>query len=74
MAWYRNRETGIIQAHPVSGLGDVFNSDEVGEDAKPVIPLGAPADETKRRLDLAKGSTTPEATTGNGSTNTKKGA
>lgn len=38
--YYRNRETGIIQSHQVSGLGDFFNSDEVGEDAKPILPLG----------------------------------
>jgi hypothetical protein len=73
MTFYRNRETGIIQAHPVSGLGETFNSDEVGEDAKPIVPLGASTDETKRRLDLAKAPKTPEATTGTGSTE-KKGA
>lgn len=38
-AYYRNRETGNIQSHPVSGLGDDFNSDEVGEDGKVVKPF-----------------------------------
>lgn len=42
-AYYRNRETGTIQGHPVSGLGEFFNSDEVGEDAKPILPLGTAA-------------------------------
>jgi len=75
-AFYRNRETGIVQSHPVSGLGESFNSDEIGEDGKPVkpvIPLGASADEAKRLRELAKDSTAPEAT-GTGSTNKQKGA
>ena len=56
-AFYRNRETGIVQSHPQSGLGDFFNSDEIGEDGKPVkpfVPLGASADETRRLTNLAK--------------------
>ena len=39
MAYYRNRETDIVQWHPQSGLGDFFNSDEIGEDGKPVKPF-----------------------------------
>lgn len=75
MTFYRNRETGIIQSHPTAGLGDSFNSDEVGEDGKPVkpfIPLGASTEETSRRIKLAKAKT-PEATTGTGSTNEQEG-
>lgn len=56
MALYKNRETGIIQSHPRSGIGDSLNSDEVGEDSKPVVPLGASKAETKRRVNLAGGS------------------
>jgi hypothetical protein len=62
-AYYRNRETGIVQAHPVSGLGEFFNAEEVGLDGKPVkpvIPLGASAAEQKRLTKLAKA--TAEAT------------
>lgn len=39
MAFYRNRETGIVQFHPTAGLGDSFNSDEIGEDGKAVKPF-----------------------------------
>lgn len=39
MTLYRNRETGIVQFHPTAGLGDSFNSDEIGEDGKPVKPF-----------------------------------
>lgn len=73
--YYRNDQTGIIQRHPVSGLGAFLNSTEVGPDAKPLVPLGASTDETKRRTKLAKGDAdekTPEATTGTGSANKKQ--
>lgn len=76
MTWYRNRETGIIQHHPVSGLGDAFNSEEVGEDGKPVkprVPLGASKQETQRLVNLAKAPKTTEATTGTGDSNKQKG-
>lgn len=56
-AYYRNRETGQVQAHPTPGLGEFFNSDEIGEDGKivkPFIPLGASSDEAKHLLALAK--------------------
>lgn len=39
--FYRNLETGIIQSHPVAGLGDSFNAEEVGEDGKVVKPFVA---------------------------------
>lgn len=39
--YYRNRETGIVQWHPVSGLGDAFNSDEIGTDGAAVKPFVA---------------------------------
>lgn len=74
--YYRNRETGIVQAHPTSGLGESLNSDEIGQDGKPVkpvIPLGASDDEIKRLKNLAKGSKTPEATTGTGSAKKQEG-
>lgn len=75
-AFYRNRETGIVQVHPQSGLGDFFNSEEIGEDGKavkPFIPLGASTDEARRRADLAKDpDKTPDAD-GNGSANKQKG-
>lgn len=67
MAYYRNRETEITQFHPVSGLGESFNSDEIGEDGKelkPRIPLGTDKAETNRRVNLASSPKTPEATTG----------
>ncbi len=38
MAYYRNRQTGKVQMHPVSGLGDTFNADEIGEDGKTIKP------------------------------------
>lgn len=77
-AYYRNRQTGKVQAHPVSGLGESFNSDEIGVDGKPVkayVPLGASREETARAVKLAKGDTpkTPEATTGTGSTKKQEG-
>lgn len=56
-AYYRNRETGLVQAHPVSGLGESFNSDEIGEDGKPVKPytsLAPTADELRAAKALLK--------------------
>lgn len=52
--YYRNRETGIIQRHPVSGLGESLNSDEVGEDAKPIVPLGTSKKDAQKLVDLGK--------------------
>ena len=39
--FYRNRVTGIVQAHPKSGIGDSLNSDEIGQDGKPIKPFVA---------------------------------
>lgn len=39
--FYRNLETGKVQVHPVSGLGEFFNAEEVGEDGKAVKPFVA---------------------------------
>ena len=36
--YYRNRETGKVQFHPKSGLGETFNADEIGDDGKLVKP------------------------------------
>ena len=36
--FYRNRTTGRVQSHPQSGIGDSLNSDEIGQDGKPVKP------------------------------------
>lgn len=58
--YYRNRETGIVQFHPVSGLGDDFNADEIGEDGKPVKPrtsLAPTADEIRNAKALLKDNT-----------------
>lgn len=74
-AYYRNRETGIIQAHPVSGIGDSLNSDEVGVDAKPIVPLGTSKKDAAKIVDLGKKST--DATGGksaDGETKTQEGA
>ena len=74
-AYYRNRETDIVQAHPVSGLGETFNSIEVGEDGKPIdgskpkakrapkvrAPLGTSRVEVARRQKLVDA---PSQTTG----------
>lgn len=73
MAYYRNRVTGKIQQHPKSGLGERFNSDEVGQDGKPVKPfVGLPItkDKIKQAKSLMK---TPEATTGTGSADKQEG-
>lgn len=39
MTHYRNRETGKVFFHPKPGIGDSLNSDEIGEDGKPVKPI-----------------------------------
>ena len=75
-AYYRNRETGLVQSHPTSGLGDSLNSDEIGLDGKPVkpyIPLGASSEDAARIAKLANPKNS-EATTGTGSTKNQKGA
>lgn len=62
---YRNRKTGLIQAHPRAGLGDVFNSDEIGEDGKPVKPsVKTPVtdDKTKAARTPTGEKSAPEAT------------
>lgn len=74
-SYYRNRETGIIQSHPQSGLGETFNSDEIGLDGKPVRPFVAlpiTNDKVKDAKELMKDKT-PEAKSGHGSDETKQG-
>ena len=70
MAYYRNRTTGIIQSHPKSGIGDSLNSDEVGQDGKPVKPFVAlpiTPDKVKKAKSLMDEPTkTAEAKTGTG--------
>lgn len=51
--YYRNRETGYISWHPVSGLGDTFNAEEVGENGKPILPLGSSAETTAKAVKTA---------------------
>lgn len=71
--FYRNRETGIVQAHPKSGIGNSLNSDEIGQDGKPVKPFVA-LPITPEKIGKAKGlmrgggtaETTTEAKTGTG--------
>jgi hypothetical protein len=61
---YRNRKTGLIQAHPTAGQGDVFNSDEIGEDGKPVKPfvkLPVTDDKIKAARTLMGGKRAPES-------------
>lgn len=75
--YYRNRTTGNIQGHPHSGLGESFNSEEVGQDGKPIKPFvktPITKDKIKRAKSLMKGHDTPEATTGTGSAKEQKGA
>lgn len=74
MAYYRNRETGIIQSHPTAGLGDSFNSDEVGQDGKTVKPFVAlPISDAKiKEAKSLMKPHTPEATTGTGSAKTQE--
>jgi len=74
-AYYRNRETGKVQSHPKSGLGEFFNSDEIGQDGKPVKPFVAlpiTSDKIKQARSLMKDHETPEATTGTGSATKKQ--
>ncbi len=77
--FYRNRATGIVQAHPKSGIGNSLNSDEIGQDGKPVKPFVA-LPITPEKIGKAKGlmrggaatapvestDTTTEAKTGTG--------
>lgn len=72
-AYYRNRETGLVQSHPQSGLGEFFNADEIGEDGQTVKPrtsLAPSAKEIKDAKDLMKDHTanpkTTKATSGSG--------
>jgi hypothetical protein len=55
--YYRNRETGLVQWHPVAGLGETFNADEIEETGKPVKPITSLAPsktELKAAQDLMK--------------------
>lgn len=61
---YRNRETHKTQFHPVSGLGETFNADEIdstGNPVKPRVPLGSSSEEVKIARD-AQRDTTVKAT------------
>lgn len=69
MTYYRNRETGLTQFHPVSGLGDTFNADEIEETGKPVKPrtsLAPSQAEIKEARDLMKDKTGTADTTKKG--------
>lgn len=73
--YYRNRETGKVQVHPKSGLGESFNSDEIGQDGKPIKPFVAlpiTKDKIKEAKSLMRSHETPEATTGTGSATKKQ--
>lgn len=55
--YYRNRETGIVSAHPTPGIGESLNADEIGEDGKAVKPytsLAPTPEELKAARDLLK--------------------
>jgi len=72
MPYYRNRETGIIQSHPKSGIGDSLNSDEVAEDGKrikPFVKMPITGEKIKRHKSLLK---TAEANSGSGETKHKQ--
>lgn len=77
MPFYRNNQTGLVQHHPVSGIGDSLGSTEIGEDAKPVKPRTSKApsaDELKRAKSLMKDSTKATGSTETVDTNKQKGA
>jgi len=78
MTYYRNRETGRVQFHPKSGLGETFNADEIGEDGKPVKPytsLAPSKAELKEATQLLKDlSGKATKTTGNPAGDSKEGA
>ena len=76
MAYYRNRVTDQVSFHPVSGLGETFNAEEIADNGKPVKPrtsLAPTAQELKDAKGLLKdNSGTPNttgATTGTGDSN-----
>lgn len=68
MAYYRNRTTGKVQFHPVSGLGDSFNADEIEETGRAIKPrtaLAPSADELRDAKKLMKdNSPTPSSVEG----------
>lgn len=68
---YRNRETEKTQFHPVSGLGDTFNSDEIDATGHPVnkprVPLGS------SQAEVGKARKAQKPTTGSKTTGTKAG-
>lgn len=66
--FYRNRETGKVQSHPKSGIGESLNADEIGEDGKPVKPrtsLAPTTAELKAAKALLKGHASPLETAAN---------
>lgn len=73
-AFYRSRVTGKVQSHPKSGLGESFNSDEIGQDGKPVKPFVALPITKEKIKDAQSLMKTPEATTGTGSAKEQEGA
>ena len=80
--FYRNRQTGLVQSHPQSGIGKSLNAEEIGEDGKPVKPrtsLAPSKRELKEANELMRDrSATPSKTTGSktavGDSNKQKGA
>jgi hypothetical protein len=79
--YYRNRETGLVQPHPKSGIGESLNADEIGEDARPVKPRTSPAPakaERKAAIDLTKDQSaspqTADSKSAIGDSNKQKGA
>lgn len=75
--YYRNNQTGIIQHHPVSGIGDALGSTEIGEDAKPVKPRTSKkptADELKNARQLMRDNTKATGSTETVDTKKQKGA
>lgn len=76
-AFYRNRETGIVQAHPKSGIGESLNADEIEDTGRPVKPRTSKAPtkaELKRKTDLLKDNSVDPKTTGATSTGKQEGA
>ncbi len=80
--YYRSIETGNTQFHPVSGLGKVFNAEEIEEDGtrtKPRTSLAPTKTEIAEAKRLQKNnaktpSQTTEAKTGNGDSSKQEGS
>lgn len=75
MAFYRNKTTGLIQHHPVSGIGDSLNSVEIEETGRPIKPRTSKApsaDERRRANQLIKDNSPSKKTTGNQAVDSKE--